>query len=242
MRLAFESQNQLGRLCDETIYQADLAARLESAGLSPQTEVPVTITHRDFAKTYWLDLLVSNSAIYELKTVSSLAGVHEAQLLNYLFLCDAPRGKLVNFRPAQVEARYVNTSLTLAERRSFVFDSDRFQAHDQTDSAFGATLLALLQDWGNSLDLDLYTEAMVHFAGGEVPVSHLLPLTRDGLLLGRQRFHLLNPETAFRITALPDGASNHERHLRSLLRLTPLRAFHWANLARGRVQLVTLTH
>ncbi len=35
MRHAFDSQNELGRLCDEVIYQNDLAARLTAAGLGP---------------------------------------------------------------------------------------------------------------------------------------------------------------------------------------------------------------
>ena len=34
MRHAFECQNQLGRLCDELIYQNDLAARLQAASSS----------------------------------------------------------------------------------------------------------------------------------------------------------------------------------------------------------------
>jgi hypothetical protein len=58
--------------------------------------------------------------------------------------------------------------------------------------------------------------------------------------LGKQRFHLLNPETAFRVTAMTEGTADHERHLRSLLRLCPLRAIQWVNLARRRVQLVSL--
>ena len=40
MRLAFDCQNELGRLCDEIIYQNDLAARILEAGLGPvRTEV-----------------------------------------------------------------------------------------------------------------------------------------------------------------------------------------------------------
>jgi hypothetical protein len=35
MRHAFTSQNELGRLCDEIIYQNDLAARLQNAGFGP---------------------------------------------------------------------------------------------------------------------------------------------------------------------------------------------------------------
>ena len=50
MRHAFECQNQLGRLCDELIYQNDLAARLQAAGLPVRTEVPITVTCRDFRK------------------------------------------------------------------------------------------------------------------------------------------------------------------------------------------------
>src|SRR6266478_2492323 len=87
MRCAFDSQNELGRLCDEVIYQNDLAARLEAAGLAPiRKEVPVTVTHKDFSKTYYLDLVVGDAGIYELKTAACLAPEHDSQLLNYLFL------------------------------------------------------------------------------------------------------------------------------------------------------------
>ena len=65
MRCAFDSQNELGRLCDDAVYQNDLADRLQAAGLGPvRKEVPVTAMHRDFAKTYWLDLVVGDAGIY----------------------------------------------------------------------------------------------------------------------------------------------------------------------------------
>ena len=67
MRNAFQSQNHLGRLCDEVIYNNDLAARLRARGLRVETEVPVTVSHRAFSKRYRLDLVVDNAAIYELK-------------------------------------------------------------------------------------------------------------------------------------------------------------------------------
>src|SRR5688572_19651662 len=74
MRHAFESQNKLGRLCDELIYENDLAARLETAGLGPmRTQVPLTVSYRDFTKTYRLDLVVGDCVPYELKTTSSLS-------------------------------------------------------------------------------------------------------------------------------------------------------------------------
>src|SRR6266542_4740602 len=53
MSLAFESQNALGRLCDEEIYQNDITDRIKTAGLGiVRTEVPLVVTHRDFTKSY----------------------------------------------------------------------------------------------------------------------------------------------------------------------------------------------
>jgi GxxExxY protein len=98
MRHAFDCHNQLGRLCDESIYQNDLAARLESAGIPVLREARLAVTHRDFMKSYRLDLIVANAWIYELKTDSMLIGEHEAQLLNCLFLCDCHHGKLINWK------------------------------------------------------------------------------------------------------------------------------------------------
>src|SRR5688572_16045489 len=50
-------QNELGCLCDECAYQADLKARLQADGFRPvSTEVPVTVTHRDFSRKHYLDL------------------------------------------------------------------------------------------------------------------------------------------------------------------------------------------
>jgi GxxExxY protein len=241
MRAAFECQNQLGRLCDEAIYQNDLAARLTAAGLSAVKEVPVTVTHRDFAKIYSIDLVVAHAGIYELKTALGLAGVHEAQVLNYLFLCGAHHGKLINFRPAHVESRFINTTLTQTERRQFAVEMDAWQERNQTDRIFRESLLGLLQDWGCWLDLGLYNEALIHFAGGEGKVVQRLPITRGDAVLGTQCFHLLNPETAFWVTALTEESSNYEHHLRSLLGLSPLRSLQWVNFGRHKVRLVSLT-
>ena len=74
------------------------------AGFDVQSELLVTLSFRDFIKPLHLDLVVNRSAIYELKTVSDLTPAHFTQLLNYLFVTNAARGKLINFRPASVES------------------------------------------------------------------------------------------------------------------------------------------
>ncbi len=242
MRHAFDSHNELGRLCDEVIYQNDLAARLRSAALGPvHEEVPVTVTHGDFAKSYSLDLVVANAAIYELKTALSLAGEHEAQLLNYLLLVGANHGKLVNFRPAKVESKFVNTTLTQETRRQFEARTQRWREEDAPSRSLRARLLDLLQDWGCFLELPLYTEALVHFLGGEQQVVQKVALKRDNFSIGNQRVHLLTADTAFRLTALAEGAEDYEVQLRLLLKHSALRAIQWINMARHRVEFVTLT-
>jgi GxxExxY protein len=241
MRHAFDSQNDLGRLCDEVIYQNDLAARLEAAGLGPlRKQVPVTVTHGDFAKTYRLDLVIGDASVYELKTEDRLASDHGAQLLNYLFLQGVHHGKLINFRPANVETRFVNTSLTAQTRREFAVDSRRWSEEDERSRILRATLLDVLEDWGGFLELQLYMEVVTHFLGGEDKVARLVELRRDGERLGNQRLNLLNEHTAFRLTALTAGAEHYELQLRSLLRHSSLRALQWINLAGHRAQFVTL--
>ena len=66
-------------------------------------------------------------------------------------------------------------------------------------------------------------------------------IDRVDVSLGMRCFHLLNPETAFRVTAMTEGASNHEHHLRAILRLSPLRMLQWVNLGRQKIRLVSLT-
>ena len=46
---------------------------------------------------YRVDLVVENEVIIEIKSVSSLAAIHEAQLLSYLKLSDCRVGLLINF-------------------------------------------------------------------------------------------------------------------------------------------------
>jgi len=72
MAQVFASQNELGRLCDEAVYQSDIALRLEAAGLGPVAkEVPVSVAWRDFTKTCYLDLVVPAAFICELKALAT---------------------------------------------------------------------------------------------------------------------------------------------------------------------------
>jgi len=234
MAHAFAAHRDLGRLCDEAVYQADLAERLTAAGLGPvQREFPITASFRGFAHTYFADLLIGDRALYELKTETALAPAHEAQLLNYLLLADASRGKLINFRPTSVESRFVNAPLDTTERR-------RFSCHvDQPDPFF--TLVAeLVADWGTGLETSLYLRGLTHLLGGESEVIRQLPMTRGATPLGNQRFHLAAPDTAFILTSLSSPESAHRAHLQRLLQASPLTRLLWANIALHDLTFTTI--
>ncbi len=242
MQHVFACHNELGRLCDEVIYQNYLKARLAAGGLGVvRTEVPLTATHDTFRKTYYLDLVVGDAARYELKTAAALLGEHTMQILNCVMLLGLNVGKLVNLRPALVESRFANTTLTQAARRQVTFNVARWQPLSPACDELRNRFAALLADWGAFLDLALYEEALTHFCGGEARVVARVPLTRAGLELGTQRCHLLAADVAFRITAHTDHLGRAEAQLRRFLALTPLRAIQWLNLNHRDASHITLT-
>jgi GxxExxY protein len=237
---AYASQNELGRLCDECAYEADLQARLLADGFrSVQTQVPVTVTHRDFSKTYRLDL-VADHALCELKTDTVLVGEHEAQLFHYLFLLGIQRGKLLNFRPLKVQGKIIATSLTHAERCRFTVINSQWIDLTSGCAVLRQTIIDLLQDWGAFLDFSLYQEALIHFFGGASNVERQVNLHRHRLDLGRQRMFIHAPGVAFRITAYTESLNHIETHLRRLLALTGLKAIQWINLNHARIEFTTI--
>lgn len=148
MRHAFDSQNELRRLLDERIYQADLAARLKSAGMTINREVEIQLSHRDYCKSLFLDLIVAEQSVYELKVARKITDAHIGQLLTYLHLLDLRRGKLINFGSSEVESRFVNAPMDSKKRRSFSVNEVDFKGDDQ----FRDLVVGLLRDWGTTLD------------------------------------------------------------------------------------------
>jgi len=232
MRHAFATHKALGCLCDESVYQAHLSHLLAAAGIQAERETPVTLTFRNFLKPLYLDVVVGQRVIYELKTVASLTDAHVTQLLNYLFLTNAARGKLINFRPASVETRFVNSAMDAAERRRFHIEASEWSG----SSEFKELIEELVTDWGTGLDQALYTQAVMHCLGGEEAVTRQLPMQLGGVSLGNQRFHLAKEDAAFRITTFQDGLeSKHQLQLRKLLAPSPIKSLHWVNIARHEI-------
>jgi GxxExxY protein len=237
---AYDSQNELGRLCDECAYHADLKARLLADGFhSVKEEIPVTLTHRDFSKKYFVDL-IADSALYELKTDAHFANEHEAQLFNYMFLLGIPRAKLLNFRPAKIHGKILATSLTPEARRYFNVISERWKDLTPACAALRQTLFDLLQDWGAFLEIVLYQEALIHFLGGRSHIEQSVSLRRNELDLGAQRMLIHAPGIAFRLTAVTQDQRHVESHLHRLLALTNLKAIQWINLNHASIEFTTI--
>ncbi len=226
MSCAYATQNQIGSLADERIYEASLACQLEKLGLSCCRQVPIHVEHNTFHKTYFLDVLVDCCGVYELKTVSQLTGEHVSQLLTYLYLLNLPRGKLINFRSPKVESRFVNAPLTASTRRAFEV---KRQDKDGTN-CLAELVLEMLRDLGTGLSLSLYQEIVVHLLGGEESIVAMIPLTHGDTTFGNQRFYLANSTESFHITCLQNVTDQYERQLQSLLQLSPLDATHWINI------------
>ena len=202
--------------------------------------MPVDVTWKTFHKRYYLDLVVCDRALYELKTRPDLEREHQAQTLNYMLLLGLQEGKLINFRSPSVQWRFVSTTLTPEERMKFEFRDTRFLEVSPACASMRKVLGEILSDWGAYLELALYQEAVTWFLGGESKVLGPVPLTRDGASLGNQTFALLAPDVALRMTAVADDPHHMETHLRRFMALTPLRALQWVNFNHAKIDLVTL--
>jgi GxxExxY protein len=82
----------------EPVYQEALHLELLDRGIENirEQEVPVYYKKHLLEKKYRMDIMVDD-IIIELKSVTSLAPAHRAQLCNYLRLARKPLGLLINF-------------------------------------------------------------------------------------------------------------------------------------------------
>ena len=96
---AIEVHRALGPGLLESAYVTCLVYELRERGFKVLQEVPLLLIYKEVKLDcgYHLDLLVNDAVIVEVKSVESLAPIHEAQLLSYLKLADCKIGLLINF-------------------------------------------------------------------------------------------------------------------------------------------------
>jgi GxxExxY protein len=96
---AIDVHRQIGPGLLESSYLPCLHYELSQRGLKFECQRSVPIVYKDIilAAAYRIDLLVENEIVVEVKAVERLLSVHDAQLLTYLRLVNAPAGLLINF-------------------------------------------------------------------------------------------------------------------------------------------------
>jgi GxxExxY protein len=99
VRAAVQVHSVLGPGLLESAYEACLACELRERRLVVRTQVALPLIYKDINLEggYRIDLLVEESVIAEIKTVTKVLPVHEAQLLTHLRLSGHRLGLLLNF-------------------------------------------------------------------------------------------------------------------------------------------------
>jgi GxxExxY protein len=240
MDCAYAAQNKLGRLCDERVYENDVAARLRAQGfIDVHTQLPLTVTHRTFRKLYLIDLVV-NGIVYELKVADCFVPANDVQVIHYAALLGLDRIKLVNFGAACVQGALRRCPFARIDRWRVTVNRSRWQALTEACAVLAADAEACLRDWGGFLEGRLFEEALVWFNGGQEVCVRRLPVTCDGHLLGSHQTALHAEDVGFVVTALAVGVAAHEDQLRRLLEALPIRAWQWINVHHAEMSLVTL--
>lgn len=101
---AIEVHRTLGPALLESIYEECLAYELTQRGVTFERQKPIPVVYKEVHLDcgFRLDMLVENLVIVELKAISQLEPIHEAQLLTYLKLTRLRLGLLLNFNVPQL--------------------------------------------------------------------------------------------------------------------------------------------
>ena len=117
---AMDVHQKLGPGLLESVYQRAMMIELDNRCLLAEEEVPINVTYdgNNLGLGFRIDILVENTIILELKSVSQLEKVHFKQLQTYLKLAEKPLGYLINFNSddfciGKAIHKITNTSFTL---------------------------------------------------------------------------------------------------------------------------------
>ena len=96
---AIEVHRELGPGLLESTYEQCLAHELALNGIGFKVQHPQPVEYKGIRLDcgYRIDLLVEDRLLIELKSVDTIKGIHEAQLLTYMKLADIRTGLLMNF-------------------------------------------------------------------------------------------------------------------------------------------------
>lgn len=240
MKLAFDAHNRMGRFYDEKIYQNELLASCRENGINATNEVKIELTHKTFIKELFIDLLIENGIIYELKVAQAIAPEHRIQTIDYLLASEIQHGKIINFRSASVQHEFVSTTLKHGDRKKISTCDQGWDYTSETAARLKTITMDLVIDWGAFLNTNLYKEAIAHFFGGLQEISRPVDINRNGISIGAQKLPLLSATETFFISSVKTEIGSYQSHLQRLINCTNLKTLFWINLNRTEVQFKTL--
>ena len=96
---SIEVHRELGPGLLESVYEICLMDELKNNNLNAKNQINIPIVYKGKAlnKDFFIDILVEDIIIIELKAVELILPVHEVQLLTYLKLANKKLGLLINF-------------------------------------------------------------------------------------------------------------------------------------------------
>ena len=101
---AIEVHKRLGPGLLEELYQEAMVVEMELCGLKVEKNVKVPVEYKGkFIGEYFIDILVEEKVILELKSVERNDPIFEAQILSYMKLTGKKIGLLINFNSKMVK-------------------------------------------------------------------------------------------------------------------------------------------
>ena len=119
--VAMEVHQQLGHGFLDAVYRDAMAIELGLVGILSQTGVELSVFCKGYKlKTFYkADFHCFQSIIVELKALSELSSIHEAQVLNYLKATGLSVGLLLNFGAPRLELQRLIFSSHLRPSASY---------------------------------------------------------------------------------------------------------------------------
>ncbi|RZK48617.1 MAG: GxxExxY protein [Pedobacter sp.] len=114
-----EVHKSLGPGLLESVYQKCLCREFELQEINFSTEQVLKIYYKgsELDTDLRADFYVENCIVVELKAVEKILPIHEAQLISYMKMLEAPKGLLINFNCINI---------IQAGKKSFVNDLYRY--------------------------------------------------------------------------------------------------------------------
>jgi len=100
IKIFYQVYNKLGYGFLEKVYENAMMIEFKKTGISAVSQFPIKVFYDGkVVGEYFVDILVKEKVIVEIKAARTLSPEYEAQLLNYLRATDIEVGLLLNFGP-----------------------------------------------------------------------------------------------------------------------------------------------